>query len=412
MKSLPLFVTKREIFYTFLAIAVLFGISFFYEFYKYKKVTAYSLHTAIVKVVNQHEKKSKKGKTYTVLKLKSEDFTFHTTYWKPLEVERGDTLRVVFHTKQINFFNFLGGFYANTKSLHVKSRAEKSFIVEFIENQHTSELSKELYKALFFAIPISKELRQSVTKWGLAHLVAISGFHLGILSAILFFLLRTPYTLLQDRWFPYRNRNADLALLVFIVLGSYTYLIDMTPSVVRAYTMSLVGFFLFSRNIKIISFGTLFFTIGIVLILFPHLIFSLAFWFSVSGVFYIFLFLYHFSHLSNTAIFILLNFWVYILMTPIIHLFFEVFSFEQLLSPLISMFFILFYPLSLALHVVGLGGVMDGLLTWFFSLHVEVYLIATPLWFFIVYLALSLIAIRFKLLAISLLFIAPVLFLV
>ncbi len=399
MKSLPLFITKREIFYTFLAIVALFGISLFYEFYKYKKVTTYSLHVATVKVLNQYEKKSKKGKIYTVLKLKSEDFTFYTTYWKPLEVERGDTLRVIFHTKQISFFTFLKGFYANTKSLHVVNRAEKSLIVEFIENQHTSELSKELYKALFLAIPVSKELREDVAKWGLAHLVAISGFHLGILSAILFFLLKPLYTFFQDRWFPYRNRVVDIALLIFLILGSYVYLIDMVPSVIRAYTMSLIGFFLFSRNIKIISFGTLLFTISIVLILFPHLLFSIAFWFSVCGVFYIFLFLYHFSHLNKILIFALLNIWVYILMTPVIHYFFDIFSLHQLLSPLISMAFAPFYIASLALHFVGLGEAMDSFLIWLFSVHVEVIYFKTPLWFLVIYLLISLVAIRIRLVA-------------
>jgi len=108
--------------------------------------------------------------------------------------------------------------------------------------------------------------------------------------------------------------------------------------------MSMIGFFLFSRNIKIISFGTLFFTICIVLILFPHLIFSVAFWFSVSGVFYIFLFLYHFSNLSKISIFILLHFWVFVLMLPVVHFVFDVFSMYQLFSPLVSMVFILFYP--------------------------------------------------------------------
>jgi len=404
--GLPLFNTKKEMFYSFLVLVVLLSISLLHEYYKYKQITTYSLHVTSVKVINSYKKSSKNGKNYVVLKLKNDDFTFYTTYWKPLRVDRDDKLKVIFYTKNIDFYSFLKGFYAPLKSLHVESRAEKNILVDFVEKQHENLKTRELYNALFFAIPVSKELREDIVKWGIAHLVAISGFHLGLLSGILFFLLKPAYTFFQDRYFPYRNRMADLAFLIFVLLGFYIYFIDMPPSVVRAYIMSLLGFFLYSQNIKIISFGTLLFTVATVAILFPSLIFSIAFWFSVSGVFYIFLFLYHFSHLSKAAIFILLHFWVYILMTPIVHFVFDVFTLHQLLSPFISMLFILFYPLSLALHVVGFGGVMDSFLLWFFSLHIEVISIKTPLWFFVSFVAFSLLAIRFKLLCVPLLLFA------
>jgi len=399
--SLSLFTTKKEIFYTLLVAMALFCLSFSYEFYKYKQVTTYSLHAATVKVMNCYEK-TKNDRTYRVLKLKNSDFSFYTTWKKSLHVKRGDELRVIIYTKTIDFYSYLKGFYASTKSLHVKSRSKKNSLIEFVENQHTNKITKELYNALFFAITVSNELREDITKWGIAHLVAISGFHIGILSGILFFLFKPLYTFFQDRYFPYRNRTSDLSFLVFLVLGGYVYFIDMTPSVLRAFVMSLIGFFFFSRNIKIISFGTLFFTICFVLILFPHLVFSIAFWFSVSGVFFIFLFLYHFLHLNNVAIFILLHFWVYILMIPIIHCFFDVFSLYQFFSPFISMVFILFYPLSLILHVADLGGVMDGFLIWFFSLHVDISSATTPIWFLLFYLVLALISIRFKFVALLL----------
>ena len=399
MKSVPLFVTKREIVSTLLVIVVFFLASLSYEFYKYKKITTYSIHLTTAKVLSDYQKT---GKNYRILKLKNKDFTFYTTYRKPLHVNRNDELKVIFYTKGIDFYSYLKGFYATSKSLHVKSRSDKNTLIKYVESQHSNSISKELYNALFFAMPISKSLREDITKWGIAHLVAISGFHIGVLSGILFFLLKPMYTFFQDRYFPFRNRTADLAILVFCILGIYVYFIDMAPSVLRAFVMSLIGFFLFSRNIKIISFGTLFFTISIVLILFPHLVFSIAFWFSVSGVFYIFLFLYHFAHLNKISIFVLLHFWVYILMIPIVHYVFEIFSFYQFFSPFISMLFLLFYPFSIALHVVGFGGVMDSFLIWFFSLHVEVSLVTTPLWFFAIYVVLSVVAIKFRFVAFAL----------
>lgn len=402
MERLPLFVSKKEAICTSFVVLVLFVLSLSYEFYKYKKLTTYSIHATTAKVINSYQKKSKNDKSYRVLKLRSGNFTFHTTYWKPLDISRGDTVKILFYTKAVDFYSFLKGSFVRIKSISVINQAEKNFVIEYVRNQHDDALAKELYSALFFAIPVSKELRDDIVKWGIAHLVAISGFHLGILSAILFFLLKPIYTFFQDKFFPYRNRTADLALLVFVILGTYVYFIDMVPSVVRAYVMSLIGFFLFSRNIKIISFETLLFTICTILILFPHLIFSIAFWLSVSGVFYIFLFLHHFLNLNKVAIMLLLNFWVYILMIPIIHFLFDIFSFQQLLSPLISIAFAPFYVASLALHVVGWGAVMDSFLVWFFSLHVETIHFKTPSWFLLIYLALSLLAIRHKLVAVAL----------
>lgn len=399
MKSLPLFTTKREVLSTLFVMVALFSLSLSYEFYKYKKVTTYSLHVTTANVLNAYKKKAK---DYTVLKLKSDDFTFYTTYKKSIHINRGDELKVIFYTKNIDFYNYLKGFYVYSKAIHVKKKAEVKGIVKFVENQHETTITKELYKALYFAIPLSKSLREDIAKWGIAHLVAISGFHLGILSTILFFLIRPFYAFIQDRYFPYRNRSADLAFIVFLILGYYIYFIGMAPSVLRAFVMSLVGFFLFSHNVKIISFGTLFFTIGIVLTLFPQLLFSIAFWFSVSGVFYIFLFLHHFSKLKKIYIFIILHFWVYLLMIPIVHYVFDVFSWYQLFSPFISMFFILFYPLSLALHVVGFGGVMDSFLIWFFSLHVDSKSIETPLLFLVTYVLLSMFAIRYRFIALFL----------
>jgi len=402
MTKLPLFTSKKELFYTLLAVVILFCFSLSYEFYKYKKVTTYSLHVTTSKIVNMYNKTTKKDKTYVVYKLKNSDFTFNTVSWKDLHVKIGDELEVCFFTKKLTFYDYLKGFYTTTKFIHVKSKNRTNAIVDFIQKQHENLLAKELYEALYFAKTISKDLREDIAKWGISHFIAISGFHLGILSSILFFMLRPLYTFFQDKYFPYRNRNADLTFLVFFFIGMYSYFIDFNPSVLRAYVMSLVAFFLFSRNIKIISFATLFFTMSIVLILFPRLLFSIAFWFSLCGVFYIFLFLHHFVKLNKISIFIYIHFWVFILMLPIVHFVFDVFSFYQLLSPILSMLFLVFYPLSLVLHVSNFGGVLDSALIWFLSLHVKTLELTTPIWFLCSYIVLSLVAIKLRFIALLL----------
>ncbi len=132
--------------------------------------------------------------------------------------------------------------------------------------------------------------------------------------------------------------------------------------------MLIIGFFLYDRGIKIISMQTLLLTIMLLLSFFPKLFFALGFWLSVAGVFYIFLFLIHFKHLSKIWQFIIIPFWVYIMMLPYSLVIFGAFSIYHPLSIIWTTIFTLFYPLSIVLHVVGFGDIFDGVLGSFISL--------------------------------------------
>jgi len=107
---------------------------------------------------------------------------------------------------------------------------------------------------------------------------------------------------------------------------------------------------------------TLFVTITLLLVLFPRLLFSIGFWLSVFGVFYIFLFLIHFKHLSTVWKFLLVEFSTYLLMLPLALALFGTFGIYHPFSIILSMLFILFYPLSIFLHIIGFGSLFDGLL--------------------------------------------------
>ena len=72
-------------------------------------------------------------------------------------------------------------------------------IFDFIQNQHESSFGKELFLALFIAEPISKELREKVSMWGISHLIAISGYHLSFLFLISYFIFSKIYIFFQDR---------------------------------------------------------------------------------------------------------------------------------------------------------------------------------------------------------------------
>ena len=239
MQKVPLFLTKKERFLTLFVGLVLLCLSFGYEFYKFKNILAYSIYKDTFRVINTYQKVSKKGKTYTVLKLKNKNLTLNGIYWEPLHVEKFDEVEAIFYTKNLTFKKYLQGFYAPLKSLHVVNRYKKNKFLLYIENQHKSLRAKELYGALFFGLPLSKELREDIAKWGISHLVAISGFHFGIIGAVLFFLLKPIYSFFQDKFFPYRNRGADLAFLVLFLLGIYGYILNFSPSVLRAFVMSV-----------------------------------------------------------------------------------------------------------------------------------------------------------------------------
>ncbi|MDX1808894.1 MAG: ComEC/Rec2 family competence protein [Sulfurospirillaceae bacterium] len=404
MESVPLFTNKKEIFVTFMVLLILFCFSLGFEYIKYKDLVRKPFYTTQAKVLNHYQKSSKKSKPYDVFKLRSEEgFTFYTISWKHRNISTGDSVTIKFRTKHIKFVEYMKSFFTRYIFLSKATKQHDSYldrIKSYVRNQHKTFETKEIFSALFFSSAISKKSREKIQKLGISHLIAISGFHLGLLSLILFFLFTPVYRLFQDRYFPYRNIKADLSVIVFFFLFLYMYVIDFSPSFLRSFVMAVFGFFLFSRHIKIVSFLTLLLSICFILVLFPKLIFSISFWFSVSGVFYIFLFLKHFSNFNKILIFILLNFWVYLAMLPIVHFVFPVFTPLQLASPLLSMLFTVFYPVELFAHLMNFGGLFDSGIEYLLNLKTNFYEIMTPIWFLIPYLLLSLLGIFYRWLAV------------
>jgi competence protein ComEC len=138
-------------------------------------------------------------------------------------------------------------------------------------------------------------------------------------------------------------------------------------------------------------------------LLFPSLLVSLSFWFSVSGVFYIFLLLHYTKNFHTLWVTFFITFGIFVLMQPVVHSVFSVTSFYQLLSPFLSLVFIVFYPLLMLFHLLGYGSVLDTLLLKLFALPQESYEVGFPLWMLVPYIALSIGAIFSKKLWITLL---------
>ncbi|MEJ2414832.1 MAG: ComEC/Rec2 family competence protein [Sulfurimonas sp.] len=260
-------------------ILLLLSFSLLFEYYKYKQLIRFDSALVDAKVLRQYNKtkisKSGKVKTYQVLKLKSSNgYTFYTVAKKELPNLTSKNLHLEIYTGEIDnitFYDYLKGFFAFSKILQIDTSS--SFIdklTSFIEKQHTQNNSSTIYEALYLAKPLPIELQSSFSNLGIMHLIAISGFHLGVISAILFFLLKYPYRYFHNNFFPYRSYKVDSFIIIATVLLLYTVFLDSPPSLLRALVMLFIGFFLYDRGVKVISMQTLLLTVLFILALFKN----------------------------------------------------------------------------------------------------------------------------------------------
>lgn len=390
-ERLGLFSEKKEALIAFGLLTLIFFLHVSYKYYLYRDFLQHKSPLYNGTVLSFYEKRNINNRPYHVLKISTPNQTIYTTLWKKhLHVKVGSHIEFRIIQKNITFLDFLSKkFYAPIYALHVKKGKTIRFkIKNFISNQHEDEQMSQLYSALFLATPIDKNLRQKIQNWGISHLVAISGFHLGVIYGAMFFLLKIIYGFFQNRYFPYRDLNFDIGIFIFIVLAFYAYLIDFAPSFLRAFVMSLVGFYFYIRYFRVISFMTLAVSVAFLLAFFPYLLLSLGFWFSVMGVFYIFLYLHHFKFKWWDSIFV--NIWVFLAMVIPVHGWFAYTSWQQFGAILLSIVFVLFYPLAFLLHVIGYGGVLDSQIIKLLNISSGGADISTPLWLVGVYLILSL----------------------
>ena len=374
-----------------LIIILLINISI--EYSKYQELIDDEVYETKVKVLNIYPKKD-----YNILRLSASNFDFFTNIDKSESVEKLDILNILILSKNISFLDYLKGFYAKS-IIFKKIEKQSSFkdeIIKKIDSNHEDNITKELFQALFLAIPISKELRDICTNYGISHLIALSGFHLGVLSFVIYWIFYFPYTYLHKKYFLYRNKKYDLLLVSISFLFFYLILTNVVPSLLRAFVMFVFAIFLLRYNIKLFSYTTLFIVFLIVISLFPKYFFSLGFWFSIIAVFYIFLFLQYFSKLNKYLQIVLFNLWMFLIFNPIVHFYFPQTSYEQFLSPLITILFTFFYPFEIFAHIFDFAISFDGFIKKFLYWDMYVYNVETPFYFLIVYLMFSLASIFYK----------------
>lgn len=387
MNSLQLISNKKEFYLLLSAIIFIFSFNIIHEYLKYKDFTKEEIFSGNFQITNIYKKPD-----YTVLKLENNQIIFYTSIEKNHNLEKLNHINIAIVTKKVDFVSYLKGFYA--KSIYYdnlpKKESFKKRVFENINKQHKEEKLQELFSALFLAIPISKINREIYTNFGISHLIAISGFHLGILSFIVYTMVYYPYNYLHKKYFIYRNKKFDILLITIFILFFYLILTNIVPSLLRSFIMFFLGVYFLRSNIKLFSFETLALTLLLIIALFPKFLFSISLWFSIIGVFYIFLYIYYFKDLPKLVAYLFFNFWIFFVFNPIVHFFFPNTAYEQLLSPFITLFFTVFYPFELFLHIIGFGNLLDDYILYLLQYEMSIYEIETPFWFFIFYVFLSL----------------------
>jgi competence protein ComEC len=392
-----LFEEKKSFVLTLLVLLMGLAVHLAWEYRSYREFVSqpfYFTHATVLSAYTKHRNQRR----YQVLKLQSDEGrTFYTTTHQKRDLS-GHRLRLqLFPDSSISFWDYLGTFYVKSRIKQKKKRGVdlKQQLESYVAQQHKDPKLAAFYNAIFFATPLPKELRQKISLLGVSHLVALSGFHLTILWGIVYGILMLLYKPLQQRYFPYRFALIDIGMITIVILGVYVWFVGAPPSLVRSYAMVLVGWSMVVLGVELLSFTFLASVILLLVVLFPSLLASLGFWFSVAGVFYIYLLLHHMKALSKWQLTLFaIPLGIFVLMLPVVHAVFPVSSVYQLFSPLLSLLFIPFYPLAMLLHLMGVGEVLDGMLLWLFSLPKESWAHQLPLWILGLYLILSLVSVK------------------
>ncbi len=397
--AFELLTTPKEYLWCGVFLSLLLAINLYLEYLNYQKLD-FSKPTSLNAQILLQYPKTKDQKTYFVLKLQSKGMIFYTTIKEPLKNLQYRHAQFFGRIKSCSFLESLKSCFFQTYSFSLTRKQDfKSHLRHFIDSAHSNALVGNLYRALFIGDSLNKDLRDRANALGINHLLAISGFHLGILSASVYFLFSLFYTPLQKRYFPYRNAFYDIGVLVWVFLLGYLLLLDFLPSFFRAFLMGLLGFLACFFGVRLLSFKLLILACCIAIALLPKLLFSVGFLLSVCGVWYIFLFLKHTQIFFKTSSFLRRSFQVislsalvFLNMLIIAHAFFPMFSPYQLFSIPLGLIFIVFFPLSLFLHAVGLGSLLDHILS--MPLTIPTISVPSPLWLLGAHLLLTILSAR------------------
>ena len=168
--------------------------------------------------------KERNGKKRQIIRIDTSNFSFYTTASKKDEISLYDVVALSVQPIDVSFMDYLSGsFYMPSydRAVIKKDESLRQRAINFISAQHEDAKISQLFSALFLGTNVFGELRDDVSNWGVAHLIAISGYHLGVISAVCFFLLKLVFKPFYARFLPYRSYIFDISIAVFLVLCFY-----------------------------------------------------------------------------------------------------------------------------------------------------------------------------------------------
>lgn len=296
--------------------------------------------------------------------------------YSPVQVFPGDNAEFSVSLKPIfgrlNEQGFDAERYAMSQGLVARASVKRNsrFIIEspfnwrhFLYGQITRQLDGMPYKGILLALTFGERSDIDAGQWqqlrtsGLAHLVAISGLHVGIAFGLGWgigkIIMRGHYLLI---WSP-------LVIACALAVG-YAWLAGYTIPTLRAVMMCLIyGGLLFAR-IYMAPMQKILITLCLVLLLDPFSSLSLSFWMSFIAISAVFLQLskQRFRTLSGVKQLVIMQFSITVLLAPFSVLFFSGFSVDTLIFNLIFIpwFTVFVVPaalLSLVFSALQLPGV-------------------------------------------------------
>lgn len=157
---------------------------------------------------------------------------------------------------------------------------QRSVLLQRLE---TAGLSDDQYAvvsamALGDKSALTKELRETYSKTGASHILALSGLHLGIIYALLSLLV------VGRRW------QMITQVAIILSIWAFVFLVGMSASVVRSAVMLTVYALLAIGHRHKMSVNTLAFTAIVMLLVTPKALFDVGFQMSFMAVFSILLF--------------------------------------------------------------------------------------------------------------------------
>ncbi len=199
---------------------------------------------------------------------------------------------------------------------------------------------------------IHRETRREFAVSGVAHILAVSGFHVGIIAGILFWI------------FSFFRNNSIKFLMITVTLAGYIYLVDFQASAVRAGIMIVLFLFSYLIQRKPNPINIIATTILLVAVFHPVSLYSAGFQMSIAAITGIFLlykpFVNFFNHylrfdkhdiLKKIGNSLAVSLSASLIVSPIVAYYFGIYS---IISPLANLVVIPFMFLGQIFGIVAL----------------------------------------------------------